>query len=130
LFSYLENGNVSLMKKIFFLLSALLFLTSTLCFAMGKDPRDDSAQPASVDRVSAQKSPKNVEIFVTSWCGYCKKLEKFLKVHDIPYTRYDIEANPQAAEAYRSMGGTGVPVTRIGTDIVYGYDPDRILELL
>ncbi len=118
------------MKKTLVLLSALLFVTHALCFAMGKDPKENNSQSASVDRVSAQKSSKNVEIFVTSWCGYCKKLEKFLKVHDIPYTKYDIEANPRAAEAYRSMGGTGVPVTRIGTDIVYGYDPDRILELL
>ncbi len=118
------------MKKTFVLLLTLFFLTSALCFAMGKDSRDNTAQPGTSDRASAQVSPKNVEIFVTSWCGYCKKLEKFLKVHDIPYTKYDIEANPQAAEAYRSMGGTGVPVTRIGTDIVYGYDPDRILELL
>ncbi len=118
------------MKKIFVLLITLLFVTPAICFAMGKEPKENKSQAANFDHVSAQASPKNVEIFVTSWCGYCKKLEKFLKDRNIPYTRYDIETNPQAAEVYQSMGGTGVPVTRIGSTIVYGYDPDRILELL
>ncbi len=118
------------MKKIFLMFLVIFFTAPTLCFSMGKEPSENKSRAAKFDHVSGQTTPKNVEIFVTSWCGYCKKLEKFLMDRNIPYTKYDIESNARAAEAYQSMGGTGVPVTRIGSDIVYGYDPDRILELL
>lgn len=118
------------MKKTFALLAALLFLAPSLCFAMGREPKEKRSREANFDHVAAPASSKTVELFVTSWCGYCKKMERFLNDRDIPFTKYDIETNERAAEAYHSMGGTGVPVTRIGSDIVYGYDPDRILELL
>ncbi len=118
------------MKITFVVYVALLFLTPTLCFAMGREPKENRSREANFDHVAAQANSKTVEVFVTSWCGYCKKLERFFNDRDIPYTSYDIETNARAAEAYQSMGGTGVPVTRIGSDIVYGYDPDRILELL
>ena len=72
----------------------------------------------------------NVEIFVTSWCPYCKKLESFLKKNNIPYTRYDVEADAKGAEIFDKIGGTGVPVTRVGNEVIHGYDPDRILEAI
>ena len=71
-----------------------------------------------------------VEIFVTSWCPYCRKLESFLKSHDIPYTRYDIEADAKGAQIFDKIGGTGVPVSRVGNEVIHGYDPERILEAL
>ncbi len=75
-------------------------------------------------------SGNNVEIFVTSWCGYCKKMERFLKEKGIPYARYDIEKDEKAARTYRELGGSGVPVVRIGTNIVHGYNPDAVMSYL
>lgn len=79
---------------------------------------------------SRSNGSNDVELFVTSWCGYCKKMERFLKEKGISYTRYDIEKDGYAARTYRELGGSGVPVTRIGTNVVHGYNPDAVMSYL
>jgi glutaredoxin len=71
-----------------------------------------------------------VDIYVTSWCGYCQKLEKFLKAQGIRYERHDIEKSRSAHERYRSLGGSGVPLIKVGSDVIRGYGPDAILSSL
>ena len=66
------------------------------------------------------------EIFVTSWCPYCRQLEAFLKKNQISYTRYDVEKNEKGYRLFRELGGDGVPMTRIGDEVIHGYDPERI----
>ncbi len=70
------------------------------------------------------------EIFVTSWCPYCRKLETFLKQNKIDYTRYDVEADAKGAEIFEKLGGTGVPMVHVGDEVIHGYDPERIFEAL
>lgn len=72
----------------------------------------------------------NVELYMTSWCGYCRKMERFLKEKGIPYTAYDIEKDSNAATIYRDFGGSGVPVVRIGTNVVHGYNPEAVLSYI
>jgi len=69
-----------------------------------------------------------VEVFMTSWCGYCRKTVKFLTEKGIPFTAYDIEKDKAAAETYRSLGGGGVPVVRIGSKVIHGYSPEAIMH--
>ncbi len=69
-----------------------------------------------------------VELYVTSWCGYCRKLEKFLDDKGVKYTSYDIEKNSAAKRVYKELGGGGVPVSRIGTVIVRGYNPEAVMR--
>ena len=73
---------------------------------------------------------KKVDIFVTSWCPYCRKLEGFLKQSGIDYTRHDVEKDRGSAQEFESFGGEGVPVTRVGETIVRGYAPQEILAAL
>ncbi len=67
------------------------------------------------------KQPK-VELFVTSWCGYCKKAEAYLRKKGIKYTAYDIEKNPQAARRKASLTSRkGVPFALIGAQKLTGF---------
>jgi glutaredoxin len=70
----------------------------------------------------------DIEVFVTSWCGYCRKMIGFLREKGIPFTVHDIEKDSNAARAYRELGGTGVPVVRIGSHVVHGYNPEAVME--
>jgi glutaredoxin len=85
--------------------------------------------PASPARARPAIAPR-VEIFVTSWCGYCRKLESFLKSKKIRYSRYDIEKSSSARKRYEGLGGMGVPVVKIGSDVIRGYSPEAILRAL
>jgi len=42
-----------------------------------------------------------VEVYGASWCGYCQKTKNYLRQHGIPFTEYDIEKDPQAAQRLR-----------------------------
>jgi glutaredoxin len=77
------------------------------------------------------KSARNcpvVELYVTSWCGYCKMMEKVLDKKGIAYVAYDIEKDDRAAQIYRDLHGRGVPLVRVGSKVVYGYDPDTVIS--
>jgi glutaredoxin len=79
---------------------------------------------------SAGHATKKVEVFVTSWCPYCKKLEAHLQSRNIPYKRYDVEKDEAGADIFRSLGlGGGVPVTRVGNVVIEGFQPEKIEEV-
>jgi glutaredoxin len=70
----------------------------------------------------------DIEVFVTSWCGYCRKMLSFLRENGIPFTVHDIEKDSNAARTFRELGGNGVPVVRVGSHVVHGYNPDAVME--
>ena len=111
------------MKK-WVLLSTFLILAGNVAFASGVTPKNEPPAQAGATPTAS------VEIFVTSWCPYCRKLESFLKANNVSYTRYDVEADAKGAEIFDKIGGTGVPVTRIGNEVIHGYDIDRITVAL
>lgn len=71
-----------------------------------------------------------VELFVTSWCGYCKKMERSLADKGVAFVKYDIEQDADAHRRFKEFGGSGVPLTSVGGKIVRGYNPDQVLQLL
>lgn len=88
--------------------------------------------PQAVDQPK-KKTPQyngTVDLFVTSWCGYCKKLEQFFDINGIRYTAFDIEKDGNAHKQYKELGGRGVPLTRIGSSVVSGYNPAAVLKAI
>ena len=76
-------------------------------------------------------SRKNVEIFVTSWCPHCNNLEEYLLKEKIVFTKYDIEKSNKGKKLYQKIAkGSGVPVTRIGGEIISGFKPNVIKAAL
>jgi len=93
----------------------------------------DAIKPSGIQPVYEEKrkvANASVELFVTSWCGYCRKLEQFLDAKGVHYTRYDIEKDADARQRYQQLGVRGVPVTRVGADVIIGYDPGAIITAL
>ena len=81
-------------------------------------------------RKSSSYGGNTVGLFRTSWWGYCKKMERFLKEKGIPYVVYDIEQDSNAARTFREMGGRGVPVVRIDSTVIRGCNPDAVMSCL
>jgi len=70
------------------------------------------------------------EIFVQDNCEDCRKLERFFDDSKMPYIRYDIQRDLKGLEIYKSLGINSMPLTRVGTTVVKGYDPARIEVLM
>lgn len=82
-------------------------------------------------RAQGQREFPRVEVYLTDWCPYCRKLEAFLKQNRVPYVRKNIEASDQFSREYERLGGGGIPLTRIGgRQIVSGLQLDVIASEL
>ncbi len=70
----------------------------------------------------APAGSSGVELFSTSWCGYCKLAKQYLSSHGIPFQEYDVEKDPSAAARARRLGWTGgVPFAMINGKPVSGF---------
>lgn len=71
---------------------------------------------------------KNVTIFTTNTCAYCRMVEKWLGAKGISYDEVNLDENPERqAEALRLSGALTVPVTVItkhddSQEVVVGYN--------
>lgn len=91
-----------------------------------KSPNKSTSSSAQVEK----RQIKEVEVFTTSWCSNCRKLEAFFDEKGIVYTKYDIEINKDAKRDYTEIGGHGVPLTRVGNRLISGYNPNAIMKII
>lgn len=96
------------------------------------DPVESQPKPRSIrsgsynrtfpaKKVSSRRSHK-VELYSTSWCGYCKKARRFFQSRGIPFKEYDIEKDKSAARRKKELGsGRGVPFAVINGRKIQGY---------
>jgi glutaredoxin 3 len=86
-----------------------------------------SAQPpARRARASA-----GVVVYSTSWCPWCRKTLAWLDERGIDYENRDIEKNPAwREELLDKSGGTSIPVVEIDGELIHGFQPGRMGELL
>lgn len=78
---------------------------------------------------------KNVTIYTTSSCVYCKMTKEFFAKHGISYTERNVATDQAAAqEMIDKSGQMGVPVTVITGDgkdqIIVGFDEDMLTTSL
>ncbi len=83
-----------------------------------KQPAPQAQQPT---QPKAERFTGTVEMYVTSWCGYCKKAEAYMKSRNIPYVAYDIEKDSSARQLHKELGGRGVPLIIIGNNKLSGF---------
>ena len=68
-----------------------------------------------------------VVMFSTSTCSWCRRAKRYFKEHRIPFKEINVERDPQAArDIVRKTGQTGVPVIKIGSIWIVGFDKERI----
>lgn len=95
------------------------------------DLEDKSSPPAPVDAKAHATAPK-VDLYVTSWCPYCKKAIAYLRKHNIAFNAYDIEKDLDAAARKKTLdpGYSGIPFAVINGVNVRGFSEDSYQEAL
>ena len=74
---------------------------------------------------------KNVTIYSTPNCSYCKLTKEFLSEHNIPFKEIDVASDPAKALEMREISEQmGVPVTVIDDSVVIGFDKGALSQLL
>ncbi len=73
----------------------------------------------------------HVEMFMTSWCGYCRKAREYFQSRGIAITEYDVEADPVAAQRKQEiLPSPGVPLVVINGKPIQGYSPHAFEQAL
>ena len=104
--------------------------------AITSSPADASGTAAVPDKPrDVAKKPGNtvpqVELYVTSWCPYCKKAEAFFREQGIPFTAYDVEKDSAAARRKEELDSSkGVPLAIINGQKIHGYSESAYREAL
>lgn len=71
-----------------------------------------------------------VIIYTSDMCDLCKKLKKFLTAHDIAFDERDVTEPQNAEDLFARSGQEGVPVTVIGSEVIVGFEPEKIRKEL
>lgn len=72
-----------------------------------------------------------VTIYSTPVCHFCHAAKDFFKENNVEYVEHDVAADlEKRTEMIDITGQMGVPVIRIGDDVIIGFDEPKIKELL
>ncbi len=72
-----------------------------------------------------------VTIYSTPVCHFCHAAKDFFKENNVEYTEHDVASDlDKRTEMIDMTGQMGVPVIRIGDDVIIGFDEPKIKELL
>ncbi|MCA9358973.1 glutaredoxin family protein [Candidatus Kaiserbacteria bacterium] len=73
----------------------------------------------------------SVTIYSTPVCHFCQSAKEFFKENNVDYTEHDVAADAEKREEMINMTGQmGVPVIKIGDDVIIGFDEPKLKELL
>lgn len=101
--------------------------TSTPATGSDKPSETQVAQPTPQQN---ERFTGTVELYVTSWCGYCKQAAAYMKSRNIPFVAYDIEKDSSAKQRHAELGGRGVPLIIIGKNKMSGFSPETLEQYL
>jgi glutaredoxin len=120
-------------------IKAALSMTRELEAMMARAKKRGVQPPAAVEPKpdeTVDPSGGGITLYMTRWCGYCRKARSLLKGMNVKFEEKDIERDQSALMEmmrYAEDAGvevTGVPVLRIGNQMVVGYNPQRIESLV
>ena len=64
-----------------------------------------------------------VVLFSTTTCSWCRRAKKYFKESRVPFREVNVERDASAARTIQKQTGqTGVPVIKIGSKWIVGFD--------
>lgn len=74
---------------------------------------------------------KNVLIYSTPTCHFCHAAKDFFTANNVAFQDFNVATDLEKRKEMVDMTGQmGVPVIRIGDDVIVGFDEEKIKELL
>ena len=74
---------------------------------------------------------KDVKVYTTPSCPWCKRTKKFLEENAIPFQEINVAFDRAGRDALvKRSGQLGVPVIEIESEIVIGFDEAKLREKL
>ncbi len=76
-------------------------------------------------------SGTKVDIYSTATCHFCHMAKEWMTEKNIPFNDYNVGTDAEKRKEMVEMTGQlGVPVIKIGDDVMIGFNPDKMAQLL
>ena len=92
----------------------------------GDNQQADARYSVAGTSYSAEKDG-DIVMYSTAWCGVCQMTRELFDEENIRYIEYDIEKSEEYYRQFSELGGQGVPLVKIGRNVIHGYNRDLIL---
>jgi glutaredoxin-like YruB-family protein len=80
---------------------------------------------------NTQNTGAKVEIYSTPTCHFCHMAKDWLTEKNIPYVDYNVAQDMEKRkEMVDITGQLGVPVIKVGNDVMIGFDPAHLATLV
>jgi glutaredoxin len=91
-----------------------------------------SPVPESEKKRKRDYGDATVVMYMTDWCGYCKKAREYVRSLGAKLVEYNIDRDEGRKDEMRtkSGGSSGVPLIDIDGTIIRGYSPSAIKAAL
>ena len=99
-------------------------------YTPAKKPAPVAATPAPAARAASSNGDEpEIVLYMTSWCGYCRKANRLLRKLDADFVAKNIEKDREAAREFREKSGGrgGIPLIDFAGQIVRGYN-ERLIR--
>ncbi len=74
---------------------------------------------------------KDIKVYSTPTCPYCKMVKEFLSSKSVEYQDIDVSVSQESLDEMISVSGQmGVPVVVIGDEVIRGFNKDKIESLI
>lgn len=74
---------------------------------------------------------KQVSIYTTPSCAYCKMTKEFFRANNVEYREFDVASDlEKRKEMIDKSEQMGVPVIFVDNEMTIGFDRGRLSELL
>ena len=85
----------------------------------------------STNNTTSDVTLKKVEIFSTPSCHFCHMAKDWLTEKNISFVDYNVgEDKEKRKEMVEMTGQLGVPVIKIGDDVMIGFSPEQMAKIL
>ena len=89
----------------------------------------DLSQPTN-RQLQGRRSNQDIKVimYMTDWCGYCRKAREYLHSLGVNLVEYDIEKDAARREEMQKLGGRGVPLIDVEGILINGYSQQGIKD--
>jgi len=78
-----------------------------------------------------KEETKQVEIYSTESCHFCHLAKDWLTAHEVSFIDHNVAVDQEKRKEMVEMTGQlGVPVIKIENDVMVGFNPEMMAELL
>ena len=74
---------------------------------------------------------QEIKIYTTPTCPYCTMAKEYMKEKGVDFKEYNVAQDSEALnEMVQLTGLRSVPVTTCGRDVMVGFDPSRLDQMI